>query len=982
MYMAAVLMKPQALMFGPLGLLALVCDLIKNHSKKALLRAGIGLVGAAVLGLLIILPFSVKQSDPLWIIQLYNGTMSFYADATVNACNLYFLFGKNWLEVDVFMPVLIRLPGMVLLFAGVWSCGFKGRWYHPKNGGVLSVCCMIVLPIGVLLCAVACIIPMTYETYGTLMIVLSVVAVSLLYIAQHNIRHLPLLGSLMLLILCNLGTMMHERYLFPAILLLALAAVVERDKRVFILFVLVTCTVFMNVSIVLDRSLRVGGVEGHLNAPIFGISSDSALIENLTAAVNCLLVTLSMYVSCRICVDGQSSWNSPLSAENAAINAHDDAEYRESQILNRITIRRKALAMTKRDWILMSVITVLYAVIAFTNLGSTKAPQTYWRSTVSDNTVILDLGEDKTFNILYYGGIHNIDSDFSVNVSSDGITWSVENGADMSVGNCFKWQYVCQSYYYGGSTSYSTTPITFTGRYIRISADMIGTTLYEFLLRDPETQLIYPVTASENGTALVDEQDTLTGEPGWYNSTYFDEIYHARTGYEHYLAMKGDYTYHPYETSHPPLGKVLMAFSIMIFGMTPFGWRFSGALAGVLMLPAMYLLGRMLFKRRWGAFAACFLMAVDCMHYTQTRIATIDSFVVLFILWSVVCMLYYFRMDFWHTKPFKTLLPLALSGLFMGLSVASKWTGCYNGVGLALIFFFSIVRRFTEVRAAKKILSCADTDQPPEITYAATQGYHIILLTLLSCFVFFIAVPLVIYYVSYIPYFLPTGGISISKVISAAEGMLSYHSTPGLGMDHPFYSPWYEWPLIIKPMWYYSATYAPDGLRQTIAAFGNPAVWWGGLVGLAGMLLFWLKHHIVHGSYTLHPYKQDTRPLLLLICIAAQYLPWVLVPRGTYIYHYFPTVGFIVLCTVLVFEYLSDIKVLHIKVPSFLIRHNVEAPTEEISAPTVSIASILLVLYLFLAFALFIAFFPYASGIWANTGWLRSMQWFSGWLYY
>ena len=27
-----------------------------------------------------------------------------------------------------------------------------------------------------------------------------------------------------------------------------------------------------------------------------------------------------------------------------------------------------------------------------------------------------------------------------------------------------------------------------------------------------------------------------------------------------------------------------------------------------------------------------FLMAVDCMHFTQTRIATIDSFPVLFII--------------------------------------------------------------------------------------------------------------------------------------------------------------------------------------------------------------------------------------------------------------------------------------------------------------------------------------------------------------
>ena len=32
-------------------------------------------------------------------------------------------------------------------------------------------------------------------------------------------------------------------------------------------------------------------------------------------------------------------------------------------------------------------------------------------------------------------------------------------------------------------------------------------------------------------------------------------------------------------------------------------------------------------------------------------------------------------------------MPLFLSGLCMGLAVASKWTGCYAGVGLALLFW-------------------------------------------------------------------------------------------------------------------------------------------------------------------------------------------------------------------------------------------------------------------------------------------------------
>lgn len=61
----------------------------------------------------------------------------------------------------------------------------------------------------------------------------------------------------------------------------------------------------------------------------------------------------------------------------------------------------------------------------------------------------------------------------------------------------------------------------------------------------------------------------------------------------------------PMKPRIPPLGKVLIAFSISIFGMTPFGWRFAGALAGVLMLPGMYLLGKLLTKRRMARLPPC-----------------------------------------------------------------------------------------------------------------------------------------------------------------------------------------------------------------------------------------------------------------------------------------------------------------------------------------------------------------------------------------
>ena len=240
---------------------------------------------------------------------------------------------------------------------------------------------------------------------------------------------------------------------------------------------------------------------------------------------------------------------------------------------------------------------------------------------------------------------------------------------------------------------------------------------------------------------------------------------------------------------------------------------------------------------------------------------------------------------------------------------------------------------------------------------AAANGIKPLLITIGLCFIFFIAVPLIIYYLSYIPYFVYNGGVTVEKVVKAAEGMLWYHSQEGLGMDHDFYSPWYQWPFIGKPMWYASSSFETAGKQSSIMAMGNPAVWWTGLIGLMGVVFLWAKRHITQGhTIVLHAEKDDPRYALLLICFAAQYLPWVLVPRGTYIYHYFTSVPFIILSTMLCLEWISE--------------------------KWEKAAKIALYVLLGLALILFIAFFPYASGIEVSQKWMDMMKWFPRWLWY
>ncbi len=960
-YMLSVLMKPQALMFGPLGLFALIFTVVKNKENgKQLLRNVLQwLLMTIIVGVLVVLPFCIGRGGVSWLFELYANTMQSYAYATVNACNLYFLFGENWVAATNHVPrilacalgALLTLPAAL---AYLHSDGNKER--QLLSAGLMGV--------GVAIALFGAIFTPTYSTLSTMLIVLCVLFCCAAFALQGGLRRLPLLGALLLLLLFNTGTMMHERYLFPAIILLLLSYALERDARVLALTVLVTLSAFLNVGCVLDRNFRIGGSSGHLSAPLYNIESDMAGLEYLSAALNVLSCMAGIYI---VLSEGKL-----LNMQNAVMPEKGSHLHKVSALSDEQADWLKNHQMDKKDWIILGALTLIYAFIAFFHLGSIKAPQTEYVFEDSEEQVIFDLGESlDDFRMLYYGGIHWYDSDFTVEVSEDGENWSAYT-AEMKIGSLFQWKYV-KSYASGDSRKLS-------GRYVRLTADHIGLTLFEVLFRDADGNVL-PIQSvtdslSNDVSALYDEQDTFEGEPGWYNSMYFDEIYHARTGYEHLHGLR------TYETSHPPLGKVIMSWCIAIFGMTPFGWRFAGTLCGVMMLPGMYLLGRLLFKKRRYAILSISLMALDCMHFTQTRLATIDSFVVLFIIWDVYFMIRWFFEDFFGKKLWRTLVPLALSGLFMGLSVASKWTGCYAGVGLAIIFFFGIYRRARVIKEAKQI---PEKERDERAKMAVDVGTKRLLITVSSCLIFFVLVPLIIYYLSYIPYFAYAGGVTVKRVIQAAVGsyfetgevggMLGYHSTPGLGMDHPFYSPWYEWPLSIRPMYYAADSYEPAGYACTILAFGNPAVWWTGLVCLLLVLYAYVRHQaypVLRGGYeekifVLAPKgERDVRPALLSICFLAQFLPWMLVPRGTYIYHYFPSVPFIILCTAYVFERLQEYVCTRF-------------PLHERKADRTMIIG--LSAFIGLTALLFIGFYPYASGTLTSTRWLDFMNWFGN-LYY
>ena len=505
-------------------------------------------------------------------------------------------------------------------------------------------------------------------------------------------------------------------------------------------------------------------------------------------------------------------------------------------------------SFSHKDFLLLGLIVILYTAVAFYNLGDKKAPESFAHFDKDCESVIIDLGKEQNISLIrYYPGLNT--GSYELKFSSDGRTW--RTGATMAQGHAelFKWL-----------EAEFNEALPFA-RYVKLVPD---SELYlgELVIYSGN-EMIEP--AACDYPELFDEKELVPDEASYLNSTYFDEIYHARTALEH---IEGIY---PYELSHPPLGKIIISLGISLFGMTPFGWRFMGTLFGVLMLPVLYVL----LKKMFGGISvpACgtAIFAFDFMHFTQTRIATIDTYAVFFILLMYLFMYLYVEGG--------RLRHLALSGLFFGLGAASKWTCIYAGGGLAVIWLahWIFLLKSKEKRLRDFIGNC------------------------LFCLVFFVLVPALIYYLSYTPYGIAAGmhapnmyfDRSYAKIVLGNQDfMFSYHS--GVNSEHPYSSRWYQWIIDQRPILYY-LHYFEDGTRSSFGAFLNPVLCWAGLTAV--FIMAWL-------SFT----RKDKKAAFILIGYLAQLLPWVFIGRTTFEYHYFTSSVFLLLALCYVFSMMEENK--------------------------------------------------------------------------
>jgi len=194
LFSAAVLMKPQGIIFLPVLFFALV----RQRSWKSFLQAAVIGLGTAIA---IVLPFSWNQGV-LWIFRLFANTLGEYPYASVNAFNLFGILGLNYVrDTSTFFYL-------------------------------------------------------SYHSWGMIFIVLVTAFAWFIYVKGTDKGFVFAAGLLLIDGVFTFATGMHERYLFPALALSLLAFVYLRDKRLLLLSAGYGAAIYINTHFVLSETVK------------------------------------------------------------------------------------------------------------------------------------------------------------------------------------------------------------------------------------------------------------------------------------------------------------------------------------------------------------------------------------------------------------------------------------------------------------------------------------------------------------------------------------------------------------------------------------------------------------------------------------------------------------------------------------------------------------------------------------------------------
>jgi hypothetical protein len=350
------------------------------------------------------------------------------------------------------------------------------------------------------------------------------------------------------------------------------------------------------------------------------------------------------------------------------------------------------------------------------------------------------------------------------------------------------------------------------------------------------------------------------------------------------------------------------------------GWRWPGVIAGALAAALLVLLARLLTERRDVAALVGVLTLLDGAGFVQSRIGMNDVYLLALLLGGAVAFVAWLQGR--ARGALSGGLLLLVAGLLLGGALASKWVALYGIFGLGIIWLARTAPGRLLVAGGLALLGAAllppalavadSSTRIPNLPFAAVLALLLAatgaaihraggisrrdatprsLLGLLSLpgeatLVFFTlaALPLGVYVASYLPWAAlgnqliigwPIGNTG-QTLTDLTASMYRYHDT--LRVAHAASSPWWAWPLDLKPVWFFQSSFTAGGSALTAAVYDGGNVL-SRILSIGGAL--WLA---------VEAWRRRSWGLASVLVLGlALWLPWARIDRAAFQYHYYPT---------------------------------------------------------------------------------------------
>lgn len=393
----------------------------------------------------------------------------------------------------------------------------------------------------------------------------------------------------------------------------------------------------------------------------------------------------------------------------------------------------------------------------------------------------------------------------------------------------------------------------------------------------------------------------------------FDEVHFGKF-------VSGYFTGQYYFDIHPPLGKLMLAAFVKITNVNPvfdfdhigkqaapqmfFVLRFLPAFFGGLFVLAFSWLAYLISRSKITALIAGFLILLDNAFLVQSRFILVDIFMLTF---GILTFCFFFLYQRQRRFALKWFIFLILTGISFGLTISIKWTGLAT---IGIIGVVLLAKIFS--RKLAEYLNGNDIARAGALT-KFKEG--------LISFLLILFVGLSIYTIPFAIHFklLPLSGSGDAFMSSAWQQELKYGrdniyqplsffqkflelnktmftANASIRTEHPYGSRWYSWPIDRKPIYYWTDGQPPSGKSANIYFVGNPVLWWLALAFVALTLI------LIVGKKS----RRGLKPIfyILLLAYFANLLPFILVKRVSFLYHYLPAASFGILLAAL---YLTQI---------------------------------------------------------------------------